>query len=132
MPPGVGEPVGVAEPEGSLLGEEQAARNDDAKAADTPSAAAPRGLLCARLGAALFQPSPTRDLVGHQPLVDLDGRTVAINIARAGRVASFAVPASVVLPLLEELKSGKLNPQQVVSGVAGPADGTMPTSVTKP
>lgn len=66
------------------------------------------------------------------PLVDLDGRTVAINIARAGRVASFAVPASVVLPLLEELKSGKLNPQQVVSGVAGPADGTMPTSVTKP
>ncbi len=37
------------------------------------------------------------------PLVDLDGRAVAINIARAGRVASFGVPAEVVVPLIESL-----------------------------
>lgn len=41
------------------------------------------------------------------PLVDLDGRCVGINIARAGRVNSYALPASVVVPLLAEFKSGK-------------------------
>jgi serine protease Do len=44
------------------------------------------------------------------PLVDLDGEVVGINIARAGRVASLALPASVVLGLLDDLKSGKLAP----------------------
>ena len=44
------------------------------------------------------------------PVVDLDGNTVGINIARAGRVASYALPGDVLLPLLDELKSGKLAP----------------------
>jgi serine protease Do len=42
------------------------------------------------------------------PLVDLDGRAVGINIARASRVASYALPAASIKPLLDELKSGKL------------------------
>jgi serine protease Do len=44
------------------------------------------------------------------PLVDLDGRCVGINIARAGRVNSYALPASVVLPLVAEFKAGKFSP----------------------
>jgi serine protease Do len=42
------------------------------------------------------------------PLVDLDGNVVGINIARASRVASYALPAAVVKPVLEKLKSGEL------------------------
>jgi serine protease Do len=37
------------------------------------------------------------------PLVDLDGRVVGVNIARAQRVASYAIPAPVVLAVLDEL-----------------------------
>jgi hypothetical protein len=33
---------------------------------------------------------------------------VGINIARASRVASYALPAAVVKPVLEKLKSGEL------------------------
>ena len=42
------------------------------------------------------------------PLVDLEGKVVGINIARASRVASYAIPAAAIRPLLDELKSGKL------------------------
>jgi serine protease Do len=44
------------------------------------------------------------------PVVDLDGRAVGINIARAGRVESYALPAEAVRGLLDDLKSGKLAP----------------------
>jgi serine protease Do len=44
------------------------------------------------------------------PLVDLEGRVLGINIARAGRVESWALPTDVVLPVLRELKEGKLAP----------------------
>lgn len=44
------------------------------------------------------------------PLVDLDGRCVGINIARAGRVNSYALPTSVILPLVAEFKAGKYSP----------------------
>jgi serine protease Do len=37
------------------------------------------------------------------PLVDLDGRVVGVNIARAERVASYAIPTAVVLDVLDEL-----------------------------
>ncbi len=36
------------------------------------------------------------------PLVNLDGRVVGINIARAGRVTSYAIPAEVVNSILDE------------------------------
>ncbi|MFO0906059.1 MAG: PDZ domain-containing protein [Pirellulales bacterium] len=65
------------------------------------------------------------------PLVDLEGRTVALNIARAGRVASYAVPAAAILPLLDELKSGKLSPRAATAKSKRAADVTTPTSVTK-
>ncbi len=45
------------------------------------------------------------------PLVDLKGRVVGINISRAGRVETWAIPAEIVQPLLDELKSGRLAPQ---------------------
>jgi serine protease Do len=44
------------------------------------------------------------------PIVDLDGKVIGINIARAGRTESYAIPAEVVKPLLKELKSGELTP----------------------
>ena len=43
------------------------------------------------------------------PLVNLDGQVVGINIARAGRVESYAIPSEAVRPLLEKLKVKKLD-----------------------
>jgi serine protease Do len=45
------------------------------------------------------------------PLVDLDGHVIGINIARAGRTESYAVPTEAIQPLLGDLKSGKLAPK---------------------
>lgn len=47
------------------------------------------------------------------PLVDLEGKVLGINIARAGRVETYAVPSENILALLDELKSGKLAPTDV-------------------
>lgn len=47
------------------------------------------------------------------PLVDLDGKVIGINIARAGRTESYAIPSESVLALLPDLKSGKLAPPVV-------------------
>lgn len=44
------------------------------------------------------------------PLVDLDGKAVGLNIARAGRVESYALPAEIVVSLIADLKSGRLAP----------------------
>jgi serine protease Do len=43
-------------------------------------------------------------------VVDLSGRAVGLNIARAGRIKTYAIPAAVVVTLLDDLKSGKLAP----------------------
>lgn len=48
------------------------------------------------------------------PLVDLNGRVVGINIARAGRTESYAIPANRVQKLLPDLRSGKLAPPKFV------------------
>lgn len=47
------------------------------------------------------------------PVCDLEGRVVGINIARAGRVESYAIPSEAIRTLLPELKSGKLSPELV-------------------
>ena len=47
------------------------------------------------------------------PIVDLSGKVVGVNIARAGRVSSLALPTSVVLPIVERLKTGEYNPAVV-------------------
>jgi serine protease Do len=39
------------------------------------------------------------------PLMNLDGKAIGLNIARAGRVASYALPASVVKPAIARLKA---------------------------
>jgi serine protease Do len=41
------------------------------------------------------------------PLVNLDGQVVGINICRAGRTESYAIPSEAVRPLLEKLKTAK-------------------------
>lgn len=55
------------------------------------------------------------------PIVDLDGKAVGVNIARAGRTESYAVPARTVLILLPELMSGKLAPPTDPSETAATA-----------
>jgi serine protease Do len=44
------------------------------------------------------------------PLVDLDGKALGINIARAGRVESYAIPADLVQSLIPDMKAGKFPP----------------------
>jgi serine protease Do len=45
------------------------------------------------------------------PLVDLDGKTVGINIARAGRTESYAIPSEVVQSLITDMIAGKHPPR---------------------
>jgi serine protease Do len=53
------------------------------------------------------------------PLVDLDGKAVGLNIARAGRVESYALPASIVRETIDRL----LQPQLTsASAEAKPAE----------
>ncbi|WP_020473528.1 S1C family serine protease [Zavarzinella formosa] len=42
------------------------------------------------------------------PLVDLDGRVIGLNIARAGRTETYAIPSEVILQLLPELLASKV------------------------
>ncbi|HEY2881246.1 MAG TPA: PDZ domain-containing protein [Pirellulales bacterium] len=50
------------------------------------------------------------------PIVDLSGKVVGINIARAGRVESYAVPADKVRSLLADLENGNLAPKTLLPG----------------
>jgi len=47
------------------------------------------------------------------PVVNIDGKVVGINIARAGRVANYSLPVATIEPILAELKTGKLAPEIV-------------------
>lgn len=44
-------------------------------------------------------------------IIDLKGRVLGINISRAGRVETWAIPSEVIQPLIGELKSGRLAPK---------------------
>ncbi len=44
------------------------------------------------------------------PIVGLDGKVLGINIARAGRVESYALPFDLIQAALPDLKSGKFPP----------------------
>jgi serine protease Do len=44
------------------------------------------------------------------PVIDLAGRAIGINIARAGRTESYAIPDDVLRPLIDELLSGNYPP----------------------
>jgi len=50
------------------------------------------------------------------PLVNLDGEVVGINIARAGRIASYTLPADLVLERLVPLMAGDLAPDEPEHG----------------
>ncbi|WP_439631109.1 S1C family serine protease [Gemmata sp.] len=41
------------------------------------------------------------------PVVDLDGKVLGVNIARAGRVETWILPSENIRPILAELKAGK-------------------------
>jgi S1-C subfamily serine protease len=45
------------------------------------------------------------------PLVDIEGRVVGFNIARAGRTESYAIPANIVVSRMYDLMSGNLAPR---------------------
>jgi len=60
------------------------------------------------------------------PLVDLDGKVVGLNIARAGRVESYALPAGLVRETVEKLLQAPLagNPaDDMLVGKTGQAEG---------
>ena len=44
------------------------------------------------------------------PIVDLDGKIIGVNVARAGRVSSLAIPADKILPIVERLETGDYSP----------------------
>lgn len=52
------------------------------------------------------------------PLCNLDGKVVGLNIARAGRVSSFALPAAEVRQLLPDLMSGALASPEALKQLA--------------
>ena len=47
------------------------------------------------------------------PIVDLSGNIVGINIARAGRVSSLALPVNEIRDVIEDLKTGDKAPEKV-------------------
>jgi serine protease Do len=49
------------------------------------------------------------------PLVDLDGRVLGINICRAGRTETWAVPSEVIRSVLPDLIAGRLSPKETPS-----------------
>jgi len=50
------------------------------------------------------------------PVVTLDGKVIGLNIARGGRVESYAIPSDVINSLMPDLKSGKLAPRNQDGG----------------
>ena len=59
------------------------------------------------------------------PLVELSGKAIGINIARAGRTESYAIPARDILAVLDDLKSGSLAP----SSPGDDRDGSAPPKI---
>ena len=55
------------------------------------------------------------------PLVNLDGKVVGINIARAGRVTSYALPSKTVKPIVDRM----LAQAKLVSTTSSPAQSTL-------
>ncbi len=58
------------------------------------------------------------------PLVDVFGNAVGLNIARAGRVSSYAIPASILSPVIAEMMAS-------ATGVASPFEDNVTQVPTK-
>lgn len=65
------------------------------------------------------------------PVVTLDGKAIGINIARAGRVESYALPADVVAGLIDDLKSGRLAPRPTISPTTRDVTENTPAPTTR-
>jgi serine protease Do len=52
------------------------------------------------------------------PVLDVEGRAVGINIARAGRVETYALAASIIKPILDDMKAGKYAPDSMLTGAS--------------
>jgi serine protease Do len=66
------------------------------------------------------------------PVVNLSGQAVGLNIARAGRVETYAVPADVVKTLIRDLRSGHGVPAESASHSEAAADAERSDSATIP
>ena len=68
------------------------------------------------------------------PLVDLSGKVIGVNIARAGRSETYAIPADVLLPLFYDLMSGRMPPPRPATKPEGKGDSekARPKKPTKP
>ena len=56
------------------------------------------------------------------PLVNIDGEVVGLNIARAGRISSYALPADLVLQRIAELKAGIERGPAAAAELDGPVE----------
>jgi S1-C subfamily serine protease len=67
------------------------------------------------------------------PLIDVYGNAVGINIARAGRVSSYAIPAKTIVPVLSEMLVSVRGDSGVVTAVstvpASQSTRTLPASI---
>jgi serine protease Do len=66
------------------------------------------------------------------PLVDLRGKVIGINIARAGRAETYSLPAEVVLAQMYDLMSGRTAPPIQGSGDGGQGGGARRQGVGTP
>jgi serine protease Do len=58
------------------------------------------------------------------PLVDLYGHAVGINIARAGRVCSYALPADIVVPAIQDMLNTATDGKVIFASANQSADST--------
>lgn len=65
------------------------------------------------------------------PIVNLKGEVIGLNIARAGRIETYALPASLLKEKLAALKSGELAPQQSEAPVQ-PVNSKRPDPASEP
>lgn len=55
------------------------------------------------------------------PVINLDGKAIGINIARAGRTSSYILPADLIIGRIDELKTGEF-PPPIVQEKEAPAE----------
>jgi serine protease Do len=60
------------------------------------------------------------------PIVDLDGKCLGINIARAGRVETYALPAGLVRSVVDKLKTAAEEAKKKLTEVSTPAETAKP------
>jgi serine protease Do len=122
----------------SILREEKEVMITAAVGSVADTLTSPRARFQARLGGRLSQrrflfPSVLEHDCALAPnqcggvLVNVDGQAIGVNIARASRISSYAIPASVARPILESLQSRAIEGSTIP--VASPLSGTQATEM---